>query len=124
MEEVWSYLSNDQYELHSTKDEEVESTKEALAISVQVMKGTKGGKSFRLRGFWANQEVYMLVDSCSTNCFISEHLAVAVGGKVPLQQHVTVRVANGDLLLCSYELPDQLWCIQGSPSRLLSRYCH
>ena len=55
----------------------------------------------------------MLVDSGSTNCFISEHLAAASSGKMPLQQPVTVRVANGDMLLCTHELPDQLWCIQG-----------
>ena len=55
----------------------------------------------------------MLVDSRSTNCFISEHLAAAAFRKMPLQQPVTVRVANGDMLLCTHELPDQLWCIQG-----------
>lgn len=113
MEEVWSFLSDDQYEHLPTEEEEIESTEEALAISVQAMKGTEGSKSFRLRGFWANQEVYMLVDSGSTNCLISEHLAAAAPGKIPLQQLVTVRVANGYMLLCTHELPDQLWCILG-----------
>jgi hypothetical protein len=50
------------------------------------MKGTEGSKSFRLRGLWTNQEVYMLVNFGSTNCFISEHLAAAAPGKIPLQQ--------------------------------------
>ena len=51
MEEVWSFLSKEQSEQLSTKKEEIESTEEALAISIQAMKGTEGSKSFRLRGF-------------------------------------------------------------------------
>jgi hypothetical protein len=123
MEEVWSYLSDDQYELHSTEDEEVESAEEALAISVQAMKGTKGGKSFRLRGFWANQEVYMLVDSGSTNCFISEHLAAAEGRF--LYNNLSLSALPMGICFC-VPMSCQISCglYKGSPSRLLSRYCH
>jgi len=46
-----------------------------MEISVQAMKGTEGMRTVRLRGFLAGQEVFMLVDSRSTNCFISEDLA-------------------------------------------------
>jgi len=46
-----------------------------MAISVQAMKSTKTMRTVILRGFLAGQEVFMLVDSRSTNCFISEDLA-------------------------------------------------
>ena len=113
MEEVWNFLSEDQSEQHSHEEEEIDSGEELLAISVQAMKGTEGNKSVRLRGFWANQEVYMLVNSGSTHCFISDHLAAVVPGSKPLLHPVQVRVANGDILQCTHELPDQLWVIQG-----------
>ena len=51
MEEVWSFLSEEQSEQLSTEEEEIEFAEKALAISIQAMKGTEGSKSFRLRGF-------------------------------------------------------------------------
>lgn len=65
----------------------------------------------------------MLMDSGSTHCFISEHLAAAVQGRkaMQLQHPVQVRVANGDILQYTHELPDQLWVIQGITFRNSSK---
>ena len=75
MEEVWEFLTDDQSELQEQVDEENDSGEDLMEISVQAMKGTEGMRTVRLRGFLAGQEVFMLVDSGSTNCFISEDLA-------------------------------------------------
>lgn len=112
MEEVWNFLYDEWTELeqYSHEEEEHESGEDILAISVQAMKGTD---SNQLRGFWGKQEVYMLVDSGSTHCFISENLAANAPGLRPLQHPAQVRIDNGDVLQCTHELPDQLWAIQG-----------
>lgn len=84
-----------------------------MAISVQAMKGIEGARTMRLRGFVDDQEVFMLVDSGSTRCFISEELGARIQGNKELHNPVSVRVANGNLLQCTHELPNQLWNVQG-----------
>lgn len=71
MEEVWEFLSEDQSEQQIQVDEDNDLREDLMAISVQAMKGTEGVKTVRLRGFLAGQEIFMLVDSGSTNCFLS-----------------------------------------------------
>ena len=75
MEEVWEFVTEDQSDQQVQAEEENDSGEDLMAISVQAMKGTQGVKTIRLRGFLAEQEVFMLVDSGSTDCFISEDLA-------------------------------------------------
>lgn len=77
------------------------------------MKGIEGARTMRLRGFLANQEVYMLVDSGSTHYFISEEFGNRVQAKKALTSPVQVRVVNGNLLQCTHELPNQMWNLQG-----------
>ena len=79
-----------------------------MAISMQALKGTKGNTTIRLRCFFADQEVFMLVDSRSTHCFISEAAADKIQGKKALLAPVQVKVANGNLLDCTHELPNQI----------------
>lgn len=108
-------MLGDHSEKLSQEEEETELGEEILAILVQAMKGTESNKSVRLRGFWANHEVYMLVDSSSTHCFISEHLASSIQGSRPLLNTVQVRVANGETLWCTHELPGPIWVTHGIP---------
>lgn len=71
MEEVWEFLSGDHTEPQESVEEQDDSGDDLMAISVQAMKGIEGARTMRLRGFVDDQEVFMLVDSGSTHCFIS-----------------------------------------------------
>ena len=115
MEEVWEFLFDDHEhrEMQDQPDDENDSGEELTAISVQAIKGIEGVRTIRLRGFLAGQEVFMLIDSGSTNSFISEDLASRVQGRRALSNTVLVKVAIGSLPECTHELPDQLWNIQG-----------
>lgn len=115
MEEVWPFLSDDSTQTQSTEAEDTEFGDDLMSISVQAVKGTEGNTTIRLRGFIEDQEAYMLVDSGSTHCFISEAAAAKIQGRRALANPVTVRVANGSTLHCTHELPDQVWMIQGVP---------
>lgn len=106
-------LSDDQPKVTPSVEEENDSDEDLMTIFVQALKGTEGVKTVKLRGFLAGQEVFMLVDSGSTNCFISEELASRIQGKMALSNSVLVEFANGSLIECTHELPDQLWNIQG-----------
>ena len=55
----------------------------------------------------------MLIDSRSSNSFVSDLVAANVSPWQPLSQSVTVRVANGEVLSCTHELRDQVWGTQG-----------
>jgi hypothetical protein len=55
----------------------------------------------------------MLLDSGSSNSFISEFVAANVSPWQSLPQPVKVRVANGEVLSCTHELRDQIWGTQG-----------
>lgn len=65
-------------------------------------------ETVRLRGFIGKQEVFMLVDSRSSNCFISEELAARFEGKRALANPVPVKVADGNIIECTHEIPNQL----------------
>lgn len=90
MEEVWEFLSDEQSKMQVQIDEENDSGEDLIAILVQAMKGTEGIRTVRLRGFLAGQEVFMLVDSGSTNCFNSEDLASRVQGRQDLSNTILV----------------------------------
>lgn len=113
MEELWAPFSDDTTAPAVLIEEESDSADDLMAISVQALNGIEGHKTMRLRGFISNQEVYILVDSGSTHCFLSEEFGSRLKGQEPLSQPVQVRVANGNLIQCTHELPNQLWNIQG-----------
>ena len=50
----------------------------------------------------------MLIDSGSSNSFVSDLVVANVSPWQPLSQSVTVRVANGEVLSCTHELCDQV----------------
>jgi hypothetical protein len=115
MEEVWSFVSDDSPTLpvHEAHDVDSNSSDELCEISVEAMQGIDHHATMRLRGFIADQEVYMLIDSGSSHCFISEACAARILGHQQLQETVQVKVANGQYIQCSHEIPNQLWHIQG-----------
>jgi len=72
MEEVWQVLNEDSHPSLKQDEEEEESNNELMAISLQAMRGVEGARTIRFRGFIVEQEVFMLVDSGSSHCFITD----------------------------------------------------
>lgn len=97
-EEVWQFLPNDSSEPHIHEEEEVDSSEELLVISLQANEGHWRQENYQDVAFLAGQEVFMLVDSESTHCFINEHLAAVILGRRVLKQPIQVKVANGSIL--------------------------
>lgn len=58
-------------------------------------------------------ETFVLVDSGSTHCFINEQVAATIPGWQKLPIPVKVTVANGNILLCTHEIVNLLWGVQG-----------
>lgn len=63
-----------------SESDDQDSGDELMAISVQALQGTEGSQTIRFRGFLAGQEVYMLLDSGSSYCFIDQRAAKELGG--------------------------------------------
>ena len=84
-----------------------------MAISLQALNGIEGSRTIRLRGYLQGKEVFMLIDSGSSNSFVSDLVVANVSPWQPLSHSVTVRVANGEVLSCTHELRDQVWGTQG-----------
>ena len=55
----------------------------------------------------------MLLDSGSSHCFVSQQTVVGLPRWKALEHIAKVRVANGNEILCSHEIPDMLWSLQG-----------
>lgn len=124
MEEVWQVLNEDSHPSLKQDEEEEESDNELMAISLQAMRGVEGARTIRFRGFIAEQEVFMLVDSGSSHCFITDQLTHVFSEKKPLDKPVSVQVANGEKINCSHELIAVFGVYKGIPSSQISKSFH
>lgn len=113
IEGLWQFCSDTSHSDHEDSD----STDDLCTISIQTVKGTEGVQIIRLRGFIQGTEAFMLVDSGSTHCFISDQSAANTPGWHALSTPIQVKVANGNLLGCSHEIPHLLWGVQGQTFR-------
>jgi len=71
MEEVWQLLAENNANNQVPVSDDNDSGDDLMALSVQAMEGTEGARTIRFRGFIAGQEVFMLVDSGCSSCFIN-----------------------------------------------------
>jgi hypothetical protein len=69
-------------------DVDSDSSEDLMAISMQALNGIEGSKTIRLRGYLQGREVFMLLDSGSSNSFINEFVAVNVSPWQSLPQPV------------------------------------
>ncbi|CAO2144897.1 unnamed protein product [Urochloa humidicola] len=126
VEELWQMINGDS-EVSFDVDGS-DSGEELMAISVYAAQGTESLKTVRMVGNILKQEVIMLIDSGSSHNFISETLATKLPNWVPLRKPVDVRVANGNILLCTHELVDQPVSINGHQFlitlRILPLHCY
>lgn len=88
-----------------------------MAISSHAVAGVESPRSIRLRGWIQGVELLMLLDSGSTHSFLGEHISSRLQGLRNLDQPVQIKVADGGLLLCSMEIPNCDWWMQGNHYR-------
>lgn len=95
------------------QNEEAESSEEELVVSECVVSGTMGKKTIRLQGLIQNHEVLILIDSGSSNSFISQQLVEKLGlavTDIPLSQ---VIIADGGVMQCDKLAIGVEWWCQG-----------
>jgi ATP/maltotriose-dependent transcriptional regulator MalT len=83
-----------------------------MSISKQAFDGSEHLRSMRLVGNIQGHEVLILIDSGSSNNFISAQLAAQLQGVKKLNQQIKVKVAGGGILTGDSELPDCTWTCQ------------
>jgi hypothetical protein len=82
-------------------------------LSEDAVAGSESPKSMRLLGQMQGNSILILVDSGSSNTFISTKLASHLEGVSRLPVPLSVRVANGTPVQCPYQLPQAQWGVQG-----------
>jgi hypothetical protein len=85
-----------------------------MSITKQALNGSEAPRSMRLLGHIQGHDVLILIDSGSSNNFISSQLAAQLKGVQKLQQPVKVRVAGGGVLTCDSEIKNCRWDCQGN----------
>jgi hypothetical protein len=85
-----------------------------MSISKQAVDGSEAVRSMRLVGQIQGHDVLILIDSGSSNNFISAQLASQLQGVKQLSQQIKVKVAGGGILIGDSEIPDCTWICQGN----------
>jgi hypothetical protein len=83
-----------------------------VAISKEALTGTPTIKTLKLMGTIQGLNLTILIDSGSSNTFISHVLASQLHGGTPISKLITVQVANGEKLQCQTEFKDVWWSVQ------------
>jgi hypothetical protein len=104
VEELWQMVSRkDASEAVLTEPDE-DSGDDLMAISVNVVQGTKSCITVRVIRDLCGREAMILIDSGSSHSFISESLASRWREWSVLPNSMQVRVANGHTLECTHEI--------------------
>lgn len=86
-----------------------------MELSAASMIGTTTPKTISFEGFFGQVPIRILLDSGSTHTFVSTSIADSHPGKQKLLAPMNVQVANGQMLICSEFILDDVWSIQGIP---------
>lgn len=116
VEEMWALVQEEEVMQATLESEPVgnmEDTETLMAISRQAVQGCEGKRTVRLKGDIHCQEVLMLVDSGSSSSFISSHLMGLFPTVQKLNTPLRVKVSDGGVLSCQYEIPQCTWVCQG-----------
>jgi hypothetical protein len=88
-----------------------------MLISKQAMNGSENTHSMRLLGHIQGHDVLILIDSGSSNNFMSADLASQLSGLQKLSLTIHVKGAGGGILQGDLENPDCQWDCQGHSFR-------
>jgi hypothetical protein len=83
-----------------------------LTLSVAAVSRSIAPRTMCFWGCLGTQPVRILLDSGSSHTFISSAVASQLDILQPLAVPLKVQVANGQLLQCSFHIPDAQWSIQ------------
>jgi hypothetical protein len=86
-----------------------------LSIYDAALSGVSSPRTMTFAGSIQNIDISILVDSGSSNTFISSTLASKLKGVSPLQHSTNVQVANGHHLHCDAFIPQAEWVMAGYP---------
>jgi hypothetical protein len=111
IEEVWQMLG-DCYD-GPTASQSDSDPDELMALSDQAIKGTSAPHTLKLHAFIQKKPLIILVDSSSSHNFISENAAAGLSPWTPIQNPMSVKVADGSLLKCTHEVVNCSWSAQG-----------
>lgn len=111
IQELWELLPEEGRDTSVVSEDT--SAQLCLFLSEDAVAGTESPKSMRLMGQMQGKDVLILVDSGSSNTFISTKLANHLKGISLLLVPLSVRVANGTPVQCLYQLAQAQWEVQG-----------
>jgi hypothetical protein len=98
MQEVLELFSTDEEEDSDVNEQMSGDHHLFLTLSLAIVSGLPSPKTLCLSGTLQGKHVRMLVDLGSSHSFVSETVAVAFEGIVPLANTLHVQVANGNKL--------------------------
>jgi len=84
-----------------------------LTLSEAALTGADAPKTMRFKGSIQGQEVLILIDSGSSNTFVSAAVDEKLSGLSQLSQPLGVLVANGSKMQCDLQLLGGQWSVQG-----------
>lgn len=111
VEELWQMLGVS--DVQDSKPEDSDSGDDLLEISTEAATGVSGSKTLKLKCHVSCHTAIALVDSGSSHNFISELFASQLPNWKALKEPIKVRVANGNLLLCTHQIENCAWLVQG-----------
>jgi hypothetical protein len=112
VEELWQLVGSTEAENEQSSLQE-DSGEDFMFLSVNAVLGTEAPQTVKLLASIFTKKVIMLVDSGSSSSFISDRLANSHPNLIPLPTPVQVRVANGQVISCTHELPQCKVQLQG-----------
>ncbi|CAN6249028.1 unnamed protein product [Urochloa humidicola] len=112
MQEVWELFNVEDLEVPMVTAGESEEQL-FLAISHEAVNGGQAKRSMQLQGKMKELDIQILIDSGSTNSFVSQRVVDQIGELQCVGTHVQVKVANGGVMQCSSLVPAAEWSIQG-----------
>jgi hypothetical protein len=117
LQEVWN-LCQDAFQPDDSGEcsEPVPATDPAqlfLLLSAAAVSFQPAPRTIQLKGLIGGEDVVILVDSGSSHSFLNTSVAAKLPGISYLPTPVRVQVADSSSLLCSQELKDAEWSVQG-----------
>jgi len=111
VQELWELFQLEDMSVDSHSMPAESSEQLFLAISKAAVTGQGAPRTMKFLGSIQHQSVSILVDSGSSNSFISAQLAQRLSGVSPLQHSITMQVASGGTLSCSAVLSQAVWFV-------------
>ncbi|WVZ83410.1 hypothetical protein U9M48_030560 [Paspalum notatum var. saurae] len=84
-----------------------------ITLSQEAVTGHSTPTTLKFQGDLSGHNILILVDSGSTHTFVSASLASQLTEATPLLSPIMVQVANGNTIMCNFELLNTSWTMQG-----------